>query len=211
MSNDRKFVSPEEIRRMNEGIDKVNARGARAAFCSPGKYVILVERAEAFYRRADSAYSNRINSRIVRTLPCEARPFPNGVLLPEQQPGTQVTHVMVAAGKYGKGYLDADIKAFAMAGAWGTNVGAEDITQLLGPENPAANWLLEINVLADGKPDSPKDKNFGKVLYVKRIPAAEFAKDLTPELKAQLFAENLLETMIAEEAEQAKAGFGPKA
>lgn len=210
MSNERRFVSPEDILRMNQGIENVAARGARAAFCSPSRYIILVERAEAFYRRADNAYSNRILSKVVRTLTCEPRPFPNGVLLPVQSPGTQVTHVMVAAGKYGKSYLDADMKAFSMAVAWGTNITAADIAELLGPTNPSANALLEINVLADGKPDSPKDKNYSKVLYVGRVPAAEFAKELTPELKAQLFPENLLETMIAEEAAQAAQGFGPK-
>ena len=85
-----------------------------------------------------------------------------------------------------------------------------DVAELFGPDQGGTNILVEVNSVAKGKDTDPKDKHFATILYTRRVPAAEFAKDLSPADKTLLFPEGMLESMIATEAEQAAAGFGPK-
>jgi hypothetical protein len=207
-SNDRKYASPSEIAAQMAGIEAAKATGVRDAHVSPGRYILRVTRTESFTSRA-GAPTNKIDFKVVRVLPCEPRPFPNGVLVKPLILGQEATHIITRDSRYPDYYV-RDTKGFAMACAWGENVTPLDVAELFGPDQGGANILVEVNSVAKGKDTDPKDKHFATILYTRRVPAAEFAKDLSPADKTLLFPEGMLESMIATEAEQAAAGFGPK-
>jgi len=209
MSNKRKFLSNEEILAQSQAAAQATGTGKRAPFPTPGRYVLRVGRTQAYLSRKQ-AVTRQIEFRVVRVLPCEARPFQHGVTVAPLQVGAETTIILTLNPAY-PSYFENESKDFATAVAWNLpGITAQDIADLFNDQQAGQDALLVLNVVPNVEPTTPKDKFYTKNFYDGRVPAAEFAKDLSAADKELLFPNGELEKMIALEAEQAAAGFGPK-
>lgn len=196
--NQRKFLSDEEILAQSAAAAKATGTGKRAPFPTPGRYLVRVMRTQAYLSRK-GANTRQIEFKVVRVLPCEPRPFQHGVTVEPLKVGAETTIILSMNMAY-PSYFENESKDFAVACAWGNNaVTAADIAVLFNSEQAGTNAILELNVVPNVEPTTPKDKFYTKNFYNGRVSMADFAKGLSAADKALLFADGELEALIAAE------------